>query len=196
MKYLIPLVTLLFCTIGHAQETIIFTAEATSGTESLIPRLTWSTQPAAVDCIASGDWTGIKSGAGDEVLLAITSSANYMLTCNWESFGTITVSWTAPTKNTDGTVLTDLDHYNLYYGVVSGDYPNLVTDVPANVTTYVIENLTPNNYYVVGTAVNILNIESVFSNEATKTIDILTNSRSVSIAINPKPNPMGSLLAQ
>ncbi len=34
--------------------------------------------------------------------------------------GTITLAWDAPTTNTDGTPLTDLAGYKIYYGPTSG----------------------------------------------------------------------------
>lgn len=38
--------------------------------------------------------------------------------------GTISLSWIAPTENTDGTPLTDLAGYKIYYGPASGQYDN------------------------------------------------------------------------
>jgi len=37
--------------------------------------------------------------------------------------GTLTASWTAPTTNTDGSALTDLASYNLYYGLTNSPCP-------------------------------------------------------------------------
>jgi len=41
--------------------------------------------------------------------------------------GSVTLSWTAPTTNEDGTTLTDLAGYRVYYGKVSGSYSEVVT---------------------------------------------------------------------
>ncbi len=39
--------------------------------------------------------------------------------------GTATLSWTPPTQNTDGSPLTDLAGYRVYWGTSSGNYPEL-----------------------------------------------------------------------
>src|SRR6185369_8184211 len=82
-------------------------ANATSATGSIVPVLTWSTNPVATSCRASGGWSGNKSASGSETLARINATTNYTLTCSWGS-GSTRVSWTAPTTNTDGSPLTDL----------------------------------------------------------------------------------------
>ncbi len=84
--------------------------------------------------------------------------------------GSITLSWTAPTENEDGTALTDLAAYKFYYGTSSGSYPNRVRVDNPGITTFVIENLVPTTYYIVATAINDAGVESRFSNEATKQV--------------------------
>lgn len=74
-------------------------------------------------------------------------------------------NWTAPTQNVDGTPLTDLAGYVIYFGTRSGDYEKSVSIDNPSVTTYFVEGLTPNNYYFVATAVNSLGEESRYSGE-------------------------------
>ena len=85
--------------------------------------------------------------------------------------GSITLSWTAPTQNVDGSPLTDLAAYKFYYGTSPGSYSNppVRVDNPG-ITTFVIGNLAPGPYYVVATVVNSSGIESGFSNEAIKQV--------------------------
>lgn len=85
--------------------------------------------------------------------------------------GSATLSWIAPTENTDGTPLIDLAGYNIYYGTTSGSYTSEVTGISASVTTYVIDGLSVGTHYFVGTAFNEAGVESVFSNETAKVID-------------------------
>ena len=76
-----------------------------------------------------------------------------------------TIGWTPPTQNTDGTPLTDLDHYNLYIGTATGAYDFTVT-IPGTAITYVIDHFaTATTYYVALTAVNVSGRESIPSNE-------------------------------
>jgi len=86
------------------------------------------------------------------------------------SLGSATLSWTAPTENEDGTTLTDLDGYKLYWGTTSGSYPNSVTIDNPTVTTYVVDNLSPGTYEFVATAFNTAGVESRFSGTATKIV--------------------------
>ncbi len=82
----------------------------------------------------------------------------------------VTLSCTAPTQNEDGTPLTDLAGYTFYYGTnAGGPYPT-TESVDASVCGIVTQDLAPGTYYFVATAVNAQGVESVFSNEATKTV--------------------------
>lgn len=83
-------------------------------------------------------------------------------------FGFAILSWDAPTTNVDGTPLTDLAGYKVYYGQSSGIY-NIPIDV-GNVLTYKIENLGEAIWYFVVTAYDTSGNESDYSNEVSKTI--------------------------
>ena len=87
------------------------------------------------------------------------------------ALGSATLSWTAPTQNTDGSPLADLDSYKIYFGNSEGSYTNQITIDNPGLTTYVVENLVPNTYYFVSTSINSAGIESDFSNVAIKTIN-------------------------
>ena len=104
-------------TLAQAQTagTITFTAKQASATGSLAPVLTWSTTPVASSCTAGGAWSGTKFASGTETLATITASKSYTLTCVWGN-GSASLNWTAPTKNTDGTSLTDLAGYKVVFG--------------------------------------------------------------------------------
>jgi len=82
----------------------------------------------------------------------------------------ITLSWTVPTENEDGSVLDDLAAYNFYYGTSPGSYPNQERVDNPGITTFVIENLPPATYYVVATAINNTGAESQYSNETIKQV--------------------------
>jgi len=84
--------------------------------------------------------------------------------------GSAPLTWTAPQQNTDGTTLTDLAGYKIYWGTSPGTYPNSVTLNGTELTSYVVENLVPGTYYFVATALNSEGVESRFSSEATGTI--------------------------
>lgn len=85
--------------------------------------------------------------------------------------GSATLSWTAPTLNSDGTPLTDLASYRIYYGFSEGNYPNEINVPNPGITSYVVENLPPATYYFVTTSVNSSGIESAFSNVAMTSVN-------------------------
>ncbi len=84
--------------------------------------------------------------------------------------GNATLTWDPPTTNADGSPLTDLAGYKLYYGTSSGNYTNSI-DV-GNVTTYTVVNLTEGlTYFFVVSAYDTLGNESDYSNEVSKKIE-------------------------
>jgi len=95
---------------------------------------------------------------------------NFTITVNQFSLGSATLNWTPPTQNAGGSVLMDLAGFKIYYGTSPGNYPNQITINNPGITTYLIDNLTPDTWYFVSTAFNSSSMESDFSNVATKTI--------------------------
>ena len=81
---------------------------------------------------------------------------------------TATLSWTAPTTNTDGTPLTDLAGFKVYYGTSAGSYSQSFD--AGNVLSYTISNLSSGTYYFAATAYDTAGNESVYSNQVSRTI--------------------------
>ena len=161
-------------------------ANSTSASGSLTPVLTWSTNPAASSCRASGGWSGNKSTAGTETLARINASTNYTLTCSWSS-GSSTVSWVAPTENTNGTSLTDLAGFRIYYGTSSTSLTqtSTVSNVAARSAT--IGSLAPGTWYFKVRAFNASQVESNDSNVASKVVAGASAAGNVSITITSTP---------
>ena len=83
--------------------------------------------------------------------------------------GTATLSWEAPTTTTQGTALTNLAGYRIYYGV----HDNLSQTVQVNgvgLQTYVIDGLGQGTWYFAIKAVSSTGAESPPSNVVTKVI--------------------------
>ena len=80
------------------------------------------------------------------------------------------ISWTPPTKNSDGSALKDLAGYRIRYGNSPGSYTQSVTVSNASATQWSLA-LSPGTWYFVVTAMNAAGNESSYSNEATKTIN-------------------------
>jgi hypothetical protein len=81
--------------------------------------------------------------------------------------GTLVVSWRPPTENTDGTPLTDLAGYTVYYGTQPGVYTNTVAIDDPSATHFVLRGLRPGTHYFVAiSATNTKGGHSVLSSEA------------------------------
>jgi hypothetical protein len=83
----------------------------------------------------------------------------------------VTLSWTAPTENDDGSPLTDLDGYKIYWGTTPGSYPESVIIDNESITTYVVENISPGTYEFVATSFNQAGVESRYSHPVTKVVN-------------------------
>ena len=89
---------------------------------------------------------------------------------NQIALGNATLSWMPPTENADGSVLTDLAGYRIYYGRNPNNLTQVVVLDNPGLTRYVIENLTPARWHFAMTSVNAEGTESRRSATATKTI--------------------------
>jgi hypothetical protein len=84
--------------------------------------------------------------------------------------GSATLSWLPPTQNTDGTPLTNLSGYRVYWGTSQGSYPNSVALNNPGLSSYVVNQLTPATWFFTVTAVASTGAESAFSNIAQKVV--------------------------
>jgi hypothetical protein len=94
----------------------------------------------------------------------------FSITVAGVSVGSATVRWMPPTQNTDGSPLTDLAGYRIYWGTAPDDFSNSTTIKTVGLTTYVVENLAPGRYYFAMTALNAAGRESELTAAASKTI--------------------------
>ncbi len=115
-----------------------------------------------------GAYNGIRITVSDGTDSAVLGP--FSISVEAVGLGSVTLNWAPPTQNEDGTVLTDLAGYRIYWGTTPGQYPNSVTIDNPGVTTYVIDNLGPGTYQFVATSINSAGIESDYSNPATKTV--------------------------
>lgn len=203
---LAAIVAIAYATPADAQ-TVTLTPTVTSGNGSITTTLTWSTDPAAQSCTASGhaSWAGTKAASGTQTLPAITMSGSYPLTlaCSWPGDTTATVRWTAPTTNTDGSALAKcasssstgpcLAKFHVYRAACAGFptnacSPEMTPTTSPNATSHQFTGLAPGVHYFGVEAVNGNGVPSDISNIASKTITATTTrTESVTITVNPKP---------
>ena len=97
--------------------------------------------------------------------------------------GEAILTWDYPTTNTDGSALTDLGGFKVYYGTSSGSYSTTIdvafatciTASPCSISTYTVANLSNGTtYYFAATAYDTFYNESAYSNEVSKIISSIS----------------------
>ena len=86
------------------------------------------------------------------------------------SNGSATLKWTAPTMNSDGSALTDLAGYHVYYGASATAMSNTVDITNPTTLIYVVTGLSTGTWYFAVTAYTNTGLQSPMSNIASKTI--------------------------
>jgi hypothetical protein len=140
--------------------------------------LSW-TSANVTSCAASGGWSGTKATSASESVGPITQDTTYTLSCTGTSGNAVAMttislreavlSWQAPTKNVDGSSLTNLSGYKIYYGTASKSYAQTVSVSGASTTSWTLP-LSPGTYYFALTAVDSTGAESAKTEEVSKTV--------------------------
>lgn len=102
---------------------------------------------------------------------ATASLPTFAITVEGATSFSVTLSWTPPDQNDDGSPLDDLAGFRLYWGTTPGGYTDSVSIDNPGITTYVIDNLPAGTYEFVATAYNDAGVESVVSDPATTTLN-------------------------
>lgn len=85
--------------------------------------------------------------------------------------GTVTLAWQAPAQNADGTPLTDLAGYNIYYGTQSQKYTSSIKVSNPDLTTYLVQSLPAGTYYFAVTAYDSTGNEGPSSPEVSAAVN-------------------------
>ena len=157
-----------------------FTPAASNGTAdssalqfSIQNKPTWMGFNAATGEL-SGTPTSAETGIYDAILISVSKgSASAALPAfsvtvaaaaggsGGGSGGTANLSWTSPTTNSDGTPLTNLAGFRIYYGWSSSAMTNVITISNTQQTNYQVQNLDAGVvWYFVVKAYNSANVES------------------------------------
>jgi hypothetical protein len=118
----------------------------------------------------------------NEILLSMAEDIISPLNPKKLKFVGNTLSWNAPTKNTDGSTLEDLAGYKVYFGTESKKYT--ASYEVENVTTYNIDNLPEGQYYFAVTAYDKSGNESRYSKEISIKISINKMPSKYTLTIN------------
>jgi hypothetical protein len=118
-----------------------------------------------------GTYGSIGIKVSDGKVSASLASFSISVSAASSATGRATLSWTPPTRNTDGTSLTNLAGYRIYYGTSSTSLTRTVTISNPSVSSYVVDDLTAATWYFAVKSYNTKGVESALSNKASKTIN-------------------------
>jgi hypothetical protein len=116
----------------------------------------------------AGTYSNIGISVSDGTSTA--SLAAFSITVTQAASGSVTLSWVAPTQNTDGSPLTNLAGFHIYYGTSAGNLSQSVQIANPSLTTYVLSNLAAGTWYFSVNDFTTANVESAVSNVASTTI--------------------------
>jgi trimeric autotransporter adhesin len=147
--------------------------------------LTWVSTN-ATSCSAAGGWTGSLATSGSKATGAVNATTTYTISCTGAGGtttqgatvtvapstggGTATVTWEAPTINTDGTTLTSLSGYTIYYGTSQSDLTQSVVVSGPSTLSYEITGLASGTWYFAVAADAADGTQSAMSSIGSKTL--------------------------
>ena len=94
----------------------------------------------------------------------------FSISVNQVAMGSVTLSWAPPTTNADGSTITDLSGYRIYYGRSAGALDEMVVINNAGTTRWVVDNLSSATWYFSMTSYNASGIESSRSSVVSRTL--------------------------
>jgi hypothetical protein len=144
-------------------------------TYSIQNRPSWATFSTSTGRL-SGTPTAANAGTYSNVVISVsdgTVSASlpaFAITVAQSVNGTATVTWTAPTTNTDGSSITDLAGFRINYGTSAGALNQMVEIANPSVATYTVNGLSSGTWYFAVSAYTSAGAESALSSVGSKTI--------------------------
>ena len=109
-----------------------------------------------------GDYAAIEISVSDGTAAATLTP--FLVTVSSGLADSITLTWTPPTRNTDGSVITDLAGYIVYYNVDGAPTDQGIRIDNPGIASYVLDNLGPGTYSIVVVSYNREGVESAHSN--------------------------------
>jgi hypothetical protein len=124
----------------------------------------------------SGTPSASNAGTYSNIVISVSdgrasvSLPAFSIKVNAQSARNATLSWSAPTQNTDGSTLTNLAGYRIHYGTSANTLSETIQVSNPGLTTYVIENLSPGTYYFAVSAYTSSGTQSALSNVVSKAV--------------------------
>jgi hypothetical protein len=146
-------------------------------TWSITNRPSWATFSTSTGALTGtptaaqvGTYSGIAIAASDGTNRTALPTFSIAVNAAGSSTGSATLSWTPPTANTNGSTLTNLAGYRIYYGTSSSNLSRTIQVANAGVTRYVVPDLSAGTWYFAVRAYTATGSESANSNTGSKVI--------------------------
>ncbi len=144
-------------------------------TFSIANRPSWATFSTSTGQL-SGAPTSAQVGSYSNIVISVcdgeaTSALGaFSIAVTDLSMGGAALSWTPPTQNTDGSTLTNLAGYRVFYGASASALTQSIQVANPGLTSYLVENLSPGTYYFAVRAYTSGGLESAISNVVSKAV--------------------------
>ena len=142
--------------------------EGSKLTYSIVNKPVWATFSTA-NGLLSGTPATANIGVDSEIEISVTDGEKtvalpaFAITVAAPATDSVTLSWTAPTLNVNGSAVTDLAGYHIHYGTSATNLSTVVAVTGSSDTQHVISNLQPGTWYFAVTSFNSQNVESPMS---------------------------------
>ena len=100
----------------------------------------------------------------------VSSDGELSSTVAYINGSSATLSWSAPTQNTDGSALTNLAGYNIHYGTDISALDQHISIPTIGLTSYEIDDLDTGTYFFAITSYSTDGVESAYSAIVSATI--------------------------
>jgi hypothetical protein len=136
---------------------------------------TWATFSGSTGKL-SGTPTAGQAGVYSGIVISVTDTKDtvalpaFSITVTAPTNGSATLSWTAPTTNTDGSAISDLAGFRIQYGTSAGALTQTVEISNPSVSTYVVSGLSSGNWFFAVRAYNSGGAESANSSVVSRTL--------------------------
>ncbi len=110
-----------------------------------------------------GSYANITVSASDGTASSSLAPFTIQVTAPSSGTGSATLTWSDPTKNTNGTALTNLAGIRIYYGSSEASLNHEITVASTSETSYTVGGLAAGTWYFGATAYNTAGVESAMS---------------------------------
>jgi hypothetical protein len=117
-----------------------------------------------------GTTSGIVISVSDNKVSSPVAMASFSITVSQSGNGAVTLDWTPPNTNTDGSALTNLSGYRIIYGTSPSALTQQINITNPSVSSYVVDGLTANTWYFSVKSVDGAGMESAPSNPVSKQV--------------------------